>query len=161
MGESALFRTHEGHYEFFVIPFGRINASSTFQRVMNEVFRPYLRKFFLVFFDDILIYNKSMKEHVQHLTRVLEVLQIEQLFLKWSKCVFGNKEGEYLGHLISNEGVRADLQKLIAMQNWPTPKNLMALRGFLGLTWCYGKFVQSYGAIAAPLTSLLKKNYFL
>ena len=75
--------------------------------------------------------------------------------------MFDSYEVEYLGHLISRDGVKADPQKILAMQNWPPPRNLKALRGFLGLTRYYGNFVQGYGTIAAPLTALLKKNAFM
>lgn len=128
---------------------------------MNEIFKPYLRKFVLVLFDDILIYSKSMGEHLQHLSMVLEILKAHKLFANESKCVFDSYEVEYLGHLISRDGVKADPQKISTMQNWPPPRNLKALRGFLGLTGYYGKFVQGYGTIAAPLTALLKKNAFM
>lgn len=132
---KTVFRTHEGHYEFLVMPFGLTNAPSTFQGVMSEVFRPYLRKFVLVFFYDILGYSKCMQDHVKHITRVLEILQAEQFYAKLSKCVFGCREVEYLGHIISKEGVKVDPQKLVAMQEWPTPKNLKALRGVFRTYW--------------------------
>jgi len=90
----------------------------------------------------------------------LEVLQTHQLYTKKSKCRFGCSEIEYLGHMISANGVRADSKKLEAMLDWPRPKSLKALRGFLGLTGYYRKFVQGYESIAAPLTQLLKKNSF-
>jgi hypothetical protein len=154
------FHTHEGHYEFLVMPFGLCNAPSTFQSLMNHVFRPFLRHFVLVFFDDILIYSKTWKDHLTHVDQVLSLLAQHQLFLKQSKCAFGASEVEYLGHLVGKDGVRVDPKNIEAMQDWPHPKTLKSLRGFLGLTGYYRKFVKNYGKIAAPLTALLKNNSF-
>jgi hypothetical protein len=154
------FHTHEGHYEFLVMPFGWCNAPSTFQSLMNHVFRPFLRHFVLVFFDDILIYRKTWKYHLTHVDQVLRLLAQHQLFLKQSKCAFGASEVEYLGHLMGKDGVRVDPKKIEAMQDWPHPKTLKSLHGFLGLTGYYCKFVKNYGKIVAPLTTLLKKNSF-
>jgi hypothetical protein len=154
------FRTHEGHYEFLVMPFGLCNAPSTFQSLMNHVFHPFLHHFVLVFFDDILIYRKTWTDHLTHVDQVLRLLSQHQLFLKQSKCAFGASEVEYLGHLVGKDGIRVDPKNIEAMQDWPHPKTLKILRGFLGLTGYYRKFVKNYGKIAAPLTALLKKNSF-
>jgi hypothetical protein len=152
------FRTHEGHYEFLVMPFKLTNAPFTFQWLMNEVFRPYLRKFVLVFFDDILVYNRNIKDHLKHLKVVLDALKQNQLYTKASKCSFGSLEVDYLSHLISKEGVKADLAKIEAMINWPNPRTPKALRGFLGLTGYYRMFVKGYGGIAAPLIAIFQEK---
>jgi hypothetical protein len=154
------FRTHEGHYVFLVIPFGLCNSPSTFQSLMNHVFHPFLRHFLLVFFYDILIYNKTWIDHIAHVDRVLHILSQDQLFLKQSKCSFSTSEVEYLGHLVGKDAVKVDPKKIEAMQDWPHPKNLKILRGFLGLTGYYRKFDKNYGKIVTPLIALLKYNSF-
>ena len=101
----------------------------------------------LVFFYDILIYNKSWKDHVQHVDRVLKLLEEKQLYAKASKCFFIVQEVEYLGHIVSHEGVKVDPNKIKSIKEWKVPTTIKQLRGFLGLTGYYHKFVKNYGRI--------------
>ena len=142
------------------MPFGLTNAPATFQALMNEVLGPFLRRFVLVFFDDILIYSTSWADHLKHVKAVFQLLRQHHLFVKRSKCSFGATSVGYLGHIISEHGVAMDPSKVAAVEAWPRPRTVRALRGFLWLTGYYRKFIASYGAIASPLTALLKKEAF-
>jgi hypothetical protein len=157
---KTAFRTHQGLFEFLVMPFGLSNAPATFQALMNDILQPYLRRFVLVFFDDILIYSSSWTDHLRHVRTVFRTLQDHQLFLKRSKCGFGLSSVAYLGHVISEEGVAMDQQKVQAVLDWPLPRSARAVRGFLGLAGYYRRFIKDFGKIAAPLNAMLKKEGF-
>jgi hypothetical protein len=105
---KTAFITHEGHYDFLVMPFGLCNTPSTFQSLMNHVFHLFLCHFVLVFFDDIFIYSKTWISHLSNVDQVLHLLSYHQLFLKQSKSSFGPSEVEYLGHLVGKASVRVD-----------------------------------------------------
>lgn len=114
---KTAFRTHVSHYKFLVIPFGLTNAPATFQSIMNDIFRPYLRKFVLVFFDDILVYSRSEEQHVEHLVMVMTQLSQHQFFANPSKCEIGKTDVSYLGHKIS-DGVAMDQEKIKSITAW-------------------------------------------
>jgi hypothetical protein len=156
---KTAFRTHEGHYEFLVMLFGLANAPATFQALMNDVLRPYLHRFALVFFDDILIYSSSWVVHLQHLAITLKAIRDHHLHLKRSKCSFGAALVAYLGHVIA-VGVAMDADKVAVVESWPEPHSARALRGFLGLAGYYRKFIWEFGIIVAPLTRLLRRDAF-
>ncbi|XP_027081018.1 uncharacterized protein [Coffea arabica] len=141
------FQTHCVRFEFLVMPFGLTNAPATFQSLMNQVFQPYLRKFVLVFFDDILIYSHTLEDHVQHLKTVLELLRDHQLYVKRSKYAFAQKQVDYLGHTITDKRVSMDDSKAHSILQWPVPKSVKKLSEFLGLTGYYRRFIKQYGLL--------------
>lgn len=125
---------------------------------MNTTLAPLLRKEVLVFFDDILIYSRSLEEHIQLLRQVLELLQKDKWQVKLSKCVFAQHQLKYLGHVISEQGVATDPNKIRAVNQWPVPASVKELRSFLGLAGYYHRFVRNFGLITRPLNDLLKKG---
>ena len=125
---------------------------------MNGTLAPGLRRFMLVFFNDILVYNPTFEAHVNHLHQVFQWLRADQWKLKLSKCTFAKESISYLGHIISSQGLSTDPAKVQAVLKWPTPSLVRKLRGFLGLAGYYQKFVRHFSIIAKPLTDLLKKD---
>lgn len=155
------FRTHQGHYEFRLMPFGLCNAPLSFQATMNVIFQPYLRHFVIVFFDDILVYSGSMAEHLTHLEVTFQVLLVHQFVLKLSKCFFAQNQVEYLGHVVSSKGVKPVASKVGAILQWPIPHSIRAVHSFLGLAGFYWRFIRGYATIDAPLVHLTTKDHFL
>uniref|UniRef100_A0A8R7Q5N4 Reverse transcriptase domain-containing protein n=1 Tax=Triticum urartu TaxID=4572 RepID=A0A8R7Q5N4_TRIUA len=158
--EKTAFSTHIGLFEFLVMPFGVTNGPPTFTELMHTVLGPLLRHYVLVFFDDILIFSKTYKEHLEHVALVLEELRKHQLYAKLSKCTFAQNKVEYLGYVVTDKGVSTDPAKIEAIVNWPTPQNVTHLRSFLGLAGYYRRFVQNYALICKPLFDALKKEGF-
>jgi hypothetical protein len=155
---KTTFRTRYGHYEFVVIPFGLTNAPATFMCLMNSIFSEYLDKFVVVFIDDILVYSKMEEEHEEHLRIVLQTLRKHKLYANFDKCAFYQKEIQYLGHVISAEGIVVDPEKMKAIMEWPVPKDVVDIWSFMGITGYYRRFIEGFSKIAYPITSLQKKG---
>ena len=155
---KTVFHTHNGHFEFSVLAFGLTYGPYTFQSVMNIDLSPVLCHCSVVFFDDILIFSKTYDEHIKHLRQVLQILEEKHWKVKGSKCTFAQRSVQYLGYVVSEEGVATDPQKVTDVQKWPVPTSVKELRGFLDLSGYYRKFVRQYGVISQPLTHLLRKN---
>ncbi|WVZ62833.1 hypothetical protein U9M48_012533 [Paspalum notatum var. saurae] len=154
---KTAFKTKFGLYEWLVMPFGLTNAPSTFMRLMNEVLRFFIGKFMVVYFDDILIYNKSFDEHLDHLRAVFVALRDARLFANLEKCTFCTDRVGFLGYIVTPPGIEVDETKIDAIRSWPTPTTVTQVRNFLGLAGFYRRFVKDFSTIAAPLNELTKK----
>lgn len=159
---KTAFRTRYGQFEYLVTPFGLTGTPGCFQTLMNNIFRPHLDEFVMVYLDDILIYSKTRKEHLKHLRIVLDTLRKEKLYGKLSKCHFMTQEVEYLGHIITPAGIKVDKRKIEAVAKWPIPTTVRDVQSFIGLCNYYRKFIKDFAKIATPLTELTKeKNDFV
>ena len=127
---KTAFNTPLGHFQVKVMGFGLCNDPATFQSLMTQILRPYLRKFVVVFLDDILIFSSNWKEHLDHVRMVLQALREHQLYCKPSKCLFGAVEILYLGHVISGYTIAPDQEKLKAVRDWPIPESISQVRKF-------------------------------
>ncbi|GJP56412.1 hypothetical protein CLOM_g15473 [Closterium sp. NIES-68] len=155
---KTTFRTRYGSYEYLVMPFGLTNALATFQAEMNHILRPLLDECVVVYLDDILIYSRDIKQHVEHLRRVFEILRRERFYVKLSKSEFALEKVQFLGHMVRAQGVHVDPKKIKVVRTSKTPENVKELQQFLGFANYYNRFVPQYAKLAAPLTNLLKKN---
>jgi len=118
------------------------NAPGVFMEYMNRIFHPFLDRFVVVFIDDILVYSKSVEEHVEHLRVVLRTLKEKKLFAKLSKCEFWLREVSFLGHVISMGGIAVDPSKVDAVLQWDSPKSVFEIRSFFGLAGYYRRFIE-------------------
>ena len=121
--------------------FGLTNVPAAFMDLINRVFRPFIDQFVVVFIDNILVYSKSMEEHVYHLRTVLQTLREHQLYAKFSKCNFWTKSVAFLGHVVTKDGIQVYPQKIEAVSEWPRPTTVTEIRSFLGLVGYYRRFV--------------------
>ena len=157
--EKTAFVVPHGLFEFRVMPFGLSNAPAVFQRLMQRVLmclNPEEGQ--SVYIDDILVYSRTLKEHLCHLRRVLERIQSAGLKLKISKCVFIRKEVEYLGHILTPGGLKTNPKLAQSLADFPIPKSVKEVRQFLGLCSYYRRFIHQFASISQPLNMLTRKN---
>ena len=155
---KTAFATHSGLYEFRRMPFGLANAPSTFQRLMHAVLRGLQYQICLVYLDDIIVYSRSFADHINHLNDVFSRLRSANVKLKPSKCSFARSSVEYLGHVVSRDGIRPDPSKIAAVATFPVPRCVRDVRSFLGLANYYRRFIHNFASIASPLHMLTHKN---
>jgi hypothetical protein len=155
---KTTFSTRYGLYEFTVMLFGLTNAPAYFMNLMNKVFMEYLDKLVMVFIDDILIYSENDSDHEEHLRMVLQKLQDNQLYAKFTKCEFWLDEVHFLAHIISKGGISVDPAKVTTIFSWKIPSTVLEVRSFLGLACYYRRFIEGFPKIAKPMTSLLEKG---
>jgi hypothetical protein len=170
---KTAFGTPFGHFEWQVLPMGLTNAPSTFQRTMSKVFEPYLKvpgpvsdrvitaaadRFVLVYLDDVLCLSATVEEHMRHLRLLFAKLREHRLQAKLSKCKFMQKELKFLGHILTEEGIKPDPAKVQTLQDWPFPDSALGVMQFLGLANYFRKFIPDFSRVAAPLYHLTKKT---
>ncbi|CAK6976493.1 hypothetical protein LDENG_00158670%2C partial, partial [Scomber scombrus] len=155
---KTAFNTPTGHYEYLVMPFGLTNAPAVFQTLVNDVLRDMVNKFVFVYLDDILIFSKSLRDHVHHVRLVLQRLLENQLYVKAEKCEFHQRSTSFLGFVVSEGGVGMDSSKIKAVIDWPTPQSRKDLQKFLGFANFYRRFIRNYSSLASPLTALTSSS---
>jgi hypothetical protein len=155
---KVAFKTKFSLDGWLVMPFVLTNAPSTFMRLMNEVLRAFIEKFVVVYFDDILIYSKSIDEHIDHLHAVFNAPRDAHLFGNLDKCTFCTDRVSFLGYVATPQGIEVDHANVVAIHCWPIPKALSQVQSFLGLVGFYRRFVKDFSTIVAPLNELTKKG---
>lgn len=156
--EKTAFNVENGHYEYMRMPFGLKNAPATFQRIMDDVLSDLQGKICLVYMDDIIIFSANLEEHVKNLKLLFKRLREAKLKIQLDKSEFLRKEVEFLGHVVTPEGIRPNPRKIEAMQKFPIPKTSKEIKSFLGLLGYYRRFIQNFAKLTKPFTNCLKKG---
>ena len=155
---KTAFRTRYGSFEWLVMPFGLTNAPAAFQRFMNDIFSDLLDVSVTIYLDDILIYSDNPADHKQHVREVLRRLRKHGLYARPDKCHFSTDTVEYLGFILSKEGLKMDQSKVQTIQDWPEPRKVKDIQSFLGFANFYRRFISGYSDIVVPLTRLTRKG---
>ena len=157
---KTAFKTKQGLYEWLVMPFGLSNAPSTFMRLMNQVLKPFIGHFVVVYFDDILVYSRDEQDYKRHLRQVFQVLREQKLYAKMEKCEFFTSQLTFLGYVVSAKGIQVDPSMVEAVQSWPVPKSVTEVRSFHGLISFYRRFIKDFSSLMAPITECMKRGSF-
>lgn len=155
---KTAFSTDGGHYEYIRMPFGLKNAPATFQRLMNTVLRGLVGVICFVYMDDIIVYSTSLQEHYDNLAKILNALEKANLKVQLNKSEFLQKEVAFLGHIVNEDGVKPNPDKIEAIKNWPTPKTEKEIKSFLGTLGYYRRFIKDFSRLTKPLTQCLRKD---
>ena len=155
---KTAFRTRYGSFEWRVMPFGLSNAPAAFQRFMNDIFIDLLDVHVIIYLDDILIYSDNPADHRKHVREVLRRLRKHGLYARPDKCRFSSDSVEYLGFILSKEGLKMDPSKVQTIQDWPEPRKVKDIQSFLGFANFYRRFISEYSDIVIPLTRLTRKG---
>lgn len=155
---KTAFSTALGHFQFTRMPFGLKNAPATFQRAMNNILGDYIGTICFVYLDDLIIIGKDLKTHINNLAKILRRLAEFNLKIQLDKCEFMRRETEFLGHVITQEGIKQDPEKVKKTLDWKLPENQKQIKQFLGLSGYYRRFIKDYSKIVKPMTKFLKKD---
>lgn len=156
--EKTAFSIPDQHYEFQNMPFGLCNAPATFQRLIDSILMGIKGEEALVYLDDIIVFSSTIEQHAERLNKVLSRLETANLYAQLSKCVFAANEVEYLGHIVTNNGILPDPKKISSIKKYPKPRTVKEIQAFLGLVGYYRRFIKNFAEIAKPLTELTKKD---
>jgi hypothetical protein len=155
---KTAFRTRYGHFEYMVMPFGLTNAPAHFQAYMNEALAGLVDITCIVYLDDVLIFSDTEEEHERHVKEVLHRLREAKLFVKLSKCEWHTQRTEYLGYIITPEGISIDTDRVKTITEWPKPRTVRDIRIFIGFMNYYRRFISNFSKLALPLTKLTQKG---
>ena len=154
------FKTTEGLFKWLVMPFGLSNAPATFMRLIHQVLQSFLGKYVVVYFDDILVYNSSVSDHLGHLQSIFQALRSYKLYINLKKCTFLVDKLIFLVSVVGSDGIEVDQTKVKTIRDWPTAHNLKDLQSFHGLCTFYRRFIRHFSFITSPLTNCMKKDNF-
>jgi RNase H-like domain found in reverse transcriptase/Reverse transcriptase (RNA-dependent DNA polymerase)/Chromo (CHRromatin Organisation MOdifier) domain/Integrase zinc binding domain/Integrase core domain/Aspartyl protease len=155
---KTAFRTRLGHFEYLVMPFGLCNAPATWQAYINNVLREHLDVFVFAYMDDILVYSRTLEQHIKDVRKVLQAFRKADLRLEPAKSQFHQQEVKFVGYIIGQNGIATDKEKTQRIREWATPTTVKEVQSFLGFANYYRKFIESYSKISAPMTELTRKD---